>query len=130
MARLVRHSGEIFFINFPSSITSAPDDQSTKPWQSSSPLVDSKTTDHTPALHGSTPMWSTNLFAKDNTVVTSDAFGMVRTWDLMTGRCNSSFSTPAIGKCDMHLVGDTLGLVWWADEENRYRVWQESLWKM
>ena len=123
VARLVGHSSEILFIAFPSSIISASDDQSMKLWQSSSFFVDPKTTDHTPAPHGSAPIWSTNLFAKDNTVVTSDAFGMVRTWDLTTGRCNSSLSTPAIGKCDTHLAGGVLMLVWWAGEEKQYHVW-------
>ena len=126
-ARLVRHlvghSNSIFFTAFPSSIISGSYDRSVKFWNSSSFSADSTTTDHTVTLDRSTRVMSAKLFAKDEIVVTSDSSGVVKTWDLTTGRFKSSFSTPAKGERDTHLVGDTLILVWCADEEKKYHIW-------
>ena len=126
VGRLTGHSNHITSIAFPSSLISASQDPSIKFWQSSSFLADSKTTDHMATLHGSTPIKSVNLFSKDATVVTTDEFGTVKTWDLMTGRCKSSCSTPAKGERDTHLAGGTLILVWWAYKEERYHIWDVS----
>ena len=120
VGRLTGHSNHIIAITFPSSFISASWDRSIKFWQSSNFLADSKTTDQMVGMHGLTPIKSVNLFAKDGTVVTSDESGVVKTWDLTTGRSKSSFSTPAKGRRDAYLAGDTLLLVWWASQ---YHVW-------
>lgn len=119
----VGHSRPVSFITFSSSLISAALDQSLKFWQSSNFLTDSVTPDPMASLHGSTPIRSVNLFAKVNAVVTSDESGMVKTWDLMTGRCKGSFSTPAKGIRDTHLAGDTLIIVWFVGEEKQYHIW-------
>ena len=124
---LVEHSEPITFLAFSSSLVSGSLDQSVKFWQSSSFLAESTTADHAVALsmHNLTPIRSVNLFAEHSTVVTSDKSGVVRTWDIMTGTCKSSFSTPAKGPHDTHLGGDTLTIVWYAsnNNQNRYHIW-------
>ena len=113
VGHLVGHSEVITFITFSSSLISGSlVDRSLKFWQSSSFLTNSMATDHTAELDGSTLIMSAKLFADVGTVVTSDSSGVVKTWDLMTGGCKSSFSTPAKGVCDTHLAGDTLYVVW------------------
>ena len=119
----VEHSDSITFIAFSSSLISGSHDRSVKFWQSSSFLTNSTTTDHTIGLHGSTPVKSVNLFAEDGIVVTSDSSGMVKTWDLATGSLKSSFSTPAKGERDARLADDTLIIVWWANEEKEFNIW-------
>ena len=126
VGNLVRHSSPVAFIAFTSSLISAVIDQSLKLWQSSSFLTDSVATDHTAGLHGSTPIRSVNIFAKDGTVVTSDESGVVKTWDLKTSRCKESFLTPAKGIRDTHLANDRLIVVWLVGEEQRYHVWDTS----
>ena len=124
---LVGHSDAITFVAFPSFLVSGSRDQSVKFWKSSSFLAKPKTTDHVAALplRGPTHIASFNLFAKDNTVVTSNQSGLVKTWDLMTGKCKSSFSTPAQGPRDTHLEGDALIIVWRTNRQNQhqYHVW-------
>ena len=126
VGNLVGHSSPVSFIAFSSSLISAAIDQSLKFWQSSSFLVDLATTDHTVALHGLKRIRSANLFAKDSTVVTSDESGVVKTWDLTTGRFKTSFLTPAKGIQDTHLAGDTVIVVWWVDEEKQYHLWDAN----
>jgi hypothetical protein len=121
--RLSGHSGFISFIAFPSSLISGSADKSVKFWQSGNFLTGLVTPTHGTALDVSALILSVNLFAKDGTVVTSDISGVVKTWDLMTGRCEKSFQTPAQGKRDTHLVGDTLIIVWMEGKENHYHVW-------
>lgn len=120
---LVGHSSPVAFIAFSPSLISGSWDRSVKFWQSSSFLVDPMTTDHMTGLHGSTSIASVKLFAGHGTVVTSDSSGQVKTWDLTTGRCKTSFSTPAKGFQDTHLAGDSLIIVWWMNEEKGFHIW-------
>jgi WD40 repeat protein len=121
VGNLVGHTRFIHFIAFSTSLISG-SDLSVKFWQSSSFLTDSMTTDSTPPPLSSSPIVSANLFAEDGTVVTSDSSGVVKTWDLTTGRCKSSFSTPSQGIQDTHLAGDTLIVVWCAVGDKEYHV--------
>ena len=120
----VGHSDTIKFLAFSSSLISGSSDRSVKFWQSSSFLAESTTTDHSaaPPLGGSAPISSVRLFAQESTVVTSDESGVVKTWDLVTGTCISSFSTPAEGPRDTHLEGDTLIIVWRSNRK-QYHTW-------
>ena len=118
--RLVGHSGRITFLTFSSSLISGSDDKSVKFWPTDSFLADSTTTG--PAAT-STSIVSAHLFHEDSAVVTSDSSGVVKTWDLITGICKSSFSTPAEGDQDTYLTGDTLIIVWWTDFEGKFHVW-------
>ena len=125
VARFFGHAYPITSLAFPSYLISASKDKSVKLWPSGSFLAESKSTDHITALQGSTPIESVNLFAKDGAVVTSDESGVVKTWDLTTGRCTSSFSTPAKGSRDTYMAGDAFILVWLEkeDQEQWYHIW-------
>ena len=115
VGHLVGHSNDIHSLAFSSSIISAGFDQSMKFWRSSSFSMD-PTTSNQMAAHGSFPeIQSINLFAEEGIVVTSDRDGVVKIWDVMTGRCKSSFSTPAKGYHDTHLAHNTLIIVWYWD---------------
>ena len=123
VGRLAAHTHLITSLAFPSYLISASTDKSVRLWPSSSFLADSKTAGHIAALHGSTPIKSVNLFAEDGTIVTSDESGVVKTWDLITGSCGTSFSTPAKGFRDTYMADDALILVWWEDQEQWYHIW-------
>ena len=117
----VEHSNLIALIAFPSSLISGSYNQFVKFWESSNFLAGSITTGHMAAPNGSTTIESVDLFAEDGIIVTSDSFGVVKTWDLTTGGTKSSFSTPAMGRRDTHLAGDTLIIVW--TQEGRCHIW-------
>ena len=123
VGRLLGHTDDITFLAFSSSLISGSRDRSLKFWQCSSFVTDSATTDQMATLHGSTPIVSVNLFAEDNTVVTSDESGVVNTWDVKTGKRKASSPTPAKGIRDTHLAGDTLIIVWWVDDEKQFHIW-------
>ena len=118
--RLVGHSRFVTFLAFSSSLISGSNDDSVKFWPTDSFLADSTTTG--PAAT-STSIVSAHLFHEDSAVVTSDSSGVVKTWDLITGICKSSFSTPAKGRHDTYLTGGTLIIVWWAGEGKEFHVW-------
>ena len=119
--RLVGHSNRVTFLAFSSSLISGSDDKSVKFWPTGSFLADSTTTGRTTT---STSIVSTHLFHEDSVVVTSDSSGVVKTWDLITGICKSSFSTPAKGRNqDTYHAGDTLIIVWWKMERIEFHIW-------
>ena len=126
-ARLVRslvgHLDSVIFLAFSSSLVSGSLDRSVKFRQSSNLLAESETTGHTAPLspRDTAQISSVKIFAKDRTIVTSDQSGVVKTWDLITGTCKSSFSTPAGGSHDTHLKGETLIIVW--HTRYQYIVW-------
>ena len=118
--RLAGHSDHITFLAFSSSLISGSEDGSVKFWPTDSFLADSTTTE--PAAP-STSIVSAHLFHEDSVAVTSDSSGVVKTWDLITGMCKSSFSTPAKGNHDTYLTGGTLVIVWWVDGGPEFSVW-------
>ena len=113
----VEHSNSVTFIAFPSSLISGSYDRSVRFWRTNGFLADSIRTDHAGVSHSLMSIESINPFAEEGIIVTSDSFGVVKTWDLTTGRLKSSFLTPAKGKRDTRLTGDTLIIVWWTEEE-------------
>ena len=123
------HTKEVISIVFSSSLISGSLDQSVKFWQfgSSSTLTDPITADDGPALLASATIESVNLFAGDSVAVTSDSSGVVKTWDIATGRCKSSFSTPAEGPQDTHSSNGTLIVVWYKGKGRSavggYHIW-------
>ena len=122
--KLFGHSKTVTFVAFSSSLVSGSSDQSVKFWQSGGFLAESATTGGMVAPSpGSGSVRSLKLFAEDSIIVTSDEFGVVKTWDLMTGICKSSLSTPAEGPRDTHLEGDTLIIVWRSSRQKNYHIW-------
>ena len=118
--RLVGHSKMVTFLTFSSSLISGSKDGSMKFWPTDSFLADSTATCPAAAW---TSIVSVRLFHEDSVVVTSDSSGVVKTWDLITGICKSSFSTPAKERHDTYLTGGTLIIVWWAGRGQEFRVW-------
>ena len=112
VGHLVGHSDTIKFLTFSSSLISGGFDQTIKFWRSGSFPMDSTTSDQMAAPGSFPEIQSIKLFAEEGIVVTGDGEGVVKIWDVMTGRCKSSFSTPARGECDTHLARDTLIIVW------------------
>ena len=110
------HSDLIHFVAFSPSLISASSDRTVKFWQRNNFLEEISDSDD-----DSRPTESVNLFAEHGTVVTSDDYGKVKTWDLITGRCKSSSSTPAWWSRDIHLAGDDLIMVW--HKEKEYHIW-------
>ena len=123
VACLIGHSSLVSFIAFPSFLVLGSGDKSIKFWQSSNFLADPVTARHMAVEYGSTnPVEFANLFAGDNTVVTCHSRGLVKTWDLTTGRCKESFQAPGTGsRLAAHLAGDTFTAVWW--KGNQYHIW-------
>ena len=120
--RLAGHTGEVLFLAFSSSLISGSHDKSLKFWPTDSILEDSTTTG--PAAT-STSIVSAHLFHQDSVLITTDSFGVVKTWDLITGICKSSFSTPAAGNHyhDTYLAGGALIIVWWTEGAEVFHVW-------
>ena len=131
VGRLVGHSGSIQFLTFSSSLISGGSDRSMKFWKSSSFSMDLTSSDQMAARGSLTEILSIKLFAEEGMVVTSDREGVVKVWDVMTGRCKASFSTPAKGKRDTHLARNTLIIVWCPDADRHmdmdmgmeYHIW-------
>ena len=123
VGHLFGHSSTIVFIAFSSSIISGSWDQSVRLWNTGGFSVELLEADLTVERDGPTEIKSVNLYAEDGVVVTSNWCGMVKIWDLPTGRCKSFFQTPAKVVSDTRLAGDTLIIVWWADEEKSYNIW-------
>ena len=115
VGHLIGHSSRIKLLAFSSSLISGGFDQTIKFWKSSSFSMDLTTSDRM-AARGSLPeIRSIKLFTEEGMVVTSAEDGVVKIRDVMTGRCTSSFSTPARGECDTHLARNTLIIVWCLD---------------
>lgn len=127
IGNLVGHSSTIIFLAFssPSSLISGSEDNTVRTWQSVSFLLNPVISGNIPTSVAPAPIKSVSVFEKDDIVIISDSAGMVRTWDLKTGICKSSFSTPIKGIQDVHLAGDTLIGVVSQDPEvdGDYNIW-------
>ena len=128
VGNLVGHTKDVISIVFSSSLISVSRDRSVKFWQiGTSPMLTvPNSTDDKPAPLAPVAIESINLFVEDDTAVTTDSSGVVKAWDITTGRCKSSFSTPAKGIRDTHLSNGTLIVAWyeWRQSgEGRYNIW-------
>jgi WD40 repeat protein len=73
---------------------------------------------------------SITLHIECGITITSDSDGVVRTWDISTGLCKSSFQTPVKGanKRDVQMTNGSLVLVWYVDKKiNIWDVEKEKL---
>ena len=107
----IGHTSEITSITFSSSLISSSNDQSIKFWE-----IDASLTESVAADKGSTSFLpiTISLQAKDDVAIVVDEAGVVRTWDLSTGLCRASFSTPVIphSQRDIRLTDDRVIFVW------------------
>lgn len=99
----------------PSSLVLLSSDQSIKIWQISTSSTNPPITN----LTTPSPIISITLKANDGIVISSDLDGVVKTWDISTGLCKTSFQTPAKAyhKRDVQLIGDSLIFVWQPDKK-------------
>ena len=111
---LIDHTRTIHSLSFssPSSLISASQDQSIKFWQIGILSMDPTVIDQTPTPLDSAPIVSITLQPRDGIAISSDSYGVVRTWDLSTGLCKASLPTPVKGQRDIRLVNDRLIVVW------------------
>ena len=101
----------------PSSLISSSSDGLVKFWQIGNFLVDPVTTAPKSILPVSAPIKSITLQAKDGITISSDSNGVVRIWDLSTGLCKESFTTPAKNhhRGDAQLTNGKLTFVWYVN---------------
>ena len=118
LGTFIGHSHFIASIAFPSSssLISGSFDQSVKFWE-----IGDQSTDLVGTNPSSAIIMSITLQAKDNTSITSDSKGVVKTWDILTGICKASFQTPAEGvnKRDVQMINGRLVLAWHTGREIR-----------
>ena len=121
----IGHTGNITSLAFssPSSLISASYNRSVKFWQigaSSTDLVTNnpKSTPSPPAS-----IDSVSLQVRDGIAISSDSAGVVKTWDILTGLCITSFQTPAkyVESRDAQLIDGKLILVWLKDK--KVHIW-------
>ena len=112
----IGHTGTIRSLVFssPSSLISSSDDQSVKFWQIGATSINTIMIDPKSTSLTSAPIKSITLQVKEGITISSDANGVVRTWDISTGFCKASFQTPAKNcyKCDVRLIDSKLILGW------------------
>jgi len=121
----IGHTGDITSITFasPSSLISASEDKSVKFWQIGGLSTDQVASDPKSTPSPSASIESVSLQARDGIAISSDSAGVVKTWDILTGLCKTSFQTPAEGDCwrDAQLIDGKIILVWLKDE--KVHVW-------
>ena len=98
----------------PSSLISASGDKSVKFWQISGSLTDPVATDLQSTPLTSASIESVSLHAQDGIAISSDSDGVVKTWDILTGLCRSSFQTPAkfYSNRDAQMINGKVIFVW------------------
>ena len=126
------HSGAIIAIIFPSpsSFISISHDQTIKFWRIHAPSMDPAKINSESTLLTSSIIMSITLHVESGITITSDSDGVVKTWDISTGLCKTSFKTPVKGtnKRDVQLANGRLVLVWYANKKvNIWDVEQEKL---
>jgi len=123
----VGHTKDINSLVFssPSSLVSVSDDKSVKFWQIGDLSTDSVTTDLKSDPPTSAQIQSVSLQVKDGIAISSDSDGVVKTWDILTGLCKSSFQTPAKGTTyrDVQLINKRLILVWYKYNDKKICIW-------
>ena len=112
----IDHSDIITSIAFssPSSLISASYDHSVKFWQIGSSSTNLAATDLKSTLSTPASIASVSIQARDGIAISADTAGVVKTWDISTGLCKTSFQTSAKG-ChwgDAQLIDGRLILVW------------------
>ena len=110
----IGHTGVITSAIFSSFPISSSSDQSIKFWQIGPSSTELGAADEMTPSSTSPPPITISIQAKDKVAISVDEAGVVKTWDLSTGLCKASFSTPAISnsKRDIQLIGDRVIFVW------------------
>ena len=101
----------------PSSLISGSEDQSVKFW-----IIGALSADQAATNLVLTPIKSVSLQARAGIAISNDADGVVKTWDLSTGICKTSFQVPeAKHSGDCKLIDGRLVFAWYQDE--KIHIW-------
>ena len=120
----VGHTDMINSLIFSSScLISASDDNSVKFWKIGVLSTDPVAAGPKSNLPASALIQSVSLQARDRIVISSDSAGVVKTWDILTGICKTSFQTPATDwtQRDAQLIDGRVILVWYTN--NKVHIW-------
>ena len=118
----VGHTSNITSLAFASSSTliSSSHDKSVKFWQISALSTDTVMTNPESTPFAPAPINSVTLQATDSIAISTDADGVVKTWDISTGLCKASFQTPFknhSGSC-VRLIAGRLISAWYVDTDD------------
>ena len=118
----IEHSTDIMALAFssPSSLISGSIDGSIKFWKIGAHPVG---TDPKSISLTQVTIMSITLQAEHNIYITSDSDGVVKTWDIFTGICKTSFQTPAKGanRRDIQQVNGRLVVAW--EVGDKIKIW-------
>ena len=116
----VGHARRISSLAFlsPSTLISSAWDKSVKFWQIGISPTDSVITKQKSTSSALASPNSVSLQVKDGIAISSDSYGVVKIWDILTGLCKVSFQTPTQNYIcsDAYLRKDGLIFIW-GDEE-------------
>jgi len=120
----VEHINSLAFSS-PSSLISVSSDESVKFWQIGGLSTDLVTADLKSVPPTSASIVSVSLQAGDGIAISSDSDGVVKTWDILTGLCRSSFQTPAKGyfSRDAQLINSKVIFVWYEYTDRTIHIW-------
>ena len=120
---LVGHTFCITSLTFPSSLISASYDSTVKFWKIGAPAPDPVTADAISTSLTPSQILSVSLQVRDGIAISSDSTGVVKTWDILTGLCKTSFHTPAEPYTwkDAQLIDGRLIIVWYANQ--KIHIW-------
>ena len=116
----VGHSDTIHHLAFssPSSLISVSRDRLIKFWQIGNSLVDLAKTEPKSITYHLAQALSITLQAADGIILTCDSSGVVMVWDIWTGHCKRSITTPLnyMGQ-SIQLIKDKLVVIWVSEEQ-------------
>ena len=119
------HTDKITSLVFssPSSLISSSEDESTKFWQVDALQIDPVVTDPECMYLRPAKIMSITVQTEDGIALSSDSDGVVRTWDISTGLCKTSFQLPAKNPeySDVRLIKNQLFFIWYLDR--KIQVW-------
>ena len=110
----IGHTSPITSLAFSSSLMSSSNDRSVRFWQVGTSSSNPTATNLQPTfLH---PIEFVSLQSNNGIAISWDGDGVVRTWDILTGHCKSSFHTPFKGSNhkDAQLVNGKTIFVWYS----------------
>ena len=110
----IRHTSYITSIAYSSSLISCSGDQTMKFWQIDALLMDLVASGSESAPLALASVQFVGLDTKNGVAISADSAGVVRTWDISTGLCKTSFHAPIDGfVCgDAQVIDGRLTLVW------------------
>ena len=126
------HTDSITSLAFSSSLMSSSNDQSVRFWQIGGSSTDPVAIDSRPTPLSQAPIQFVSLQGNNGIAISSDRYGLVKTWDISTGCCKSSFHIPAkySSQKDAQLVNDKLIFTHYSDLDAQISIWDAEKGKL